>query len=158
VKCAALNFFAWLGLNDLVGQLRAAREQLAEQTQTANKALMASFEREARLRAKVARLTEPYALPECSAWTQENGAALRAFLDTAAGKACTNRLRTVVISAAIAGAKKQTNATYAAGVSAGWDEAVRYLHSLSRVSGAQDTKPNDGRPPGETDLLEQLSP
>lgn len=91
-------------------------------------------------------------------WTPENAVAFRDFLATATGSTLSNRLRSICAANAINGSRNTVNTVHAAGVSAGWDEAVRYLHSLSRVSRVPDTKEHDKAPPGETELLEQLSP
>jgi hypothetical protein len=125
-------------------------EVVAENSALRKRAVAA--EEESRIR------MEPPHLWAGSLWTAENAASLRAFLASDDGVALSKRLQSMVVAAAVAGAKNTANTIHAAGMSAGWDEAVRYLHSLSRVSGAQDTKQTDERPRGETDLLEQLSP
>lgn len=108
-------------------------------------------------RAKAQALT--VIVPEVPAdWLPDNAAALRTFLDSHHGKILSNRLRTIVALNAVAGARNANATIHAAGRSAGWDEAVRYLHSLSLVSSVKDT-PNDKQTPqDEASLLEQLSP
>ena len=91
-----------------------------------------------------------------SEWLPQNAEAFDAFLQTPLGVALSKRLRSVTAAVAINGSRNVEHTTHAAGVSCGWDEAVRYLHSLSRVSRAPETT-NDN-PPGETDLVEHLSP
>ena len=91
-------------------------------------------------------------------WLPAHAEALNAFLTIAPGKVLSERLRFIAATVAVNGARNTVNTIHAAGVSAGWDEAVRYLHSLSRVSRVEDTKTNDEQPTGESALLEQLSP
>lgn len=93
-------------------------------------------------------------------WTPEAAVKLAAFLETETGKALSNHMRMFCAANAIDGARKsaETNTIAPACIAAGWDEAVRYLHSLSRVPRVPDTTQNDKAPPGETELLEQLSP
>jgi hypothetical protein len=101
----------------------------------------------------------PFALPEVAAnWTTGNADQLAAFLASETGKALMVRLRTLVAANAISGAQVAAATGREDRRSAGWDEAVRYLFSLSRVSGVQDTKTNDEAPRGETEILEHLSP
>lgn len=103
--------------------------------------------------------TPQFDIPEVPAdWTPENAAVLKVFLETQTGKSLSDRLRYIVAANAINGARNTANTVHASGVSAGWDESVRYLHSLSRVSGVQDTTKNDEPPLGEMELLEKLSP
>ena len=111
------------------------------------------------------------------AWDAGDARGLGSFLDSNHGQAFSARLRTVAAHVAIEGANDRANTIHSAGVSAGWNECVRYIHSLatvavplanqsaiSRVSGDQDTRQGaashleDERPPGETELLERLSP
>jgi hypothetical protein len=98
-------------------------------------------------------------------WGPKNAQALRAFLESNHGKVFSERLKAVVNSVAINGARNKTGTIHAAGVSAGWDECARYLFSLSRVSGVQDpgrgglSPHNDSQPPeDEAALVERLSP
>ena len=93
-----------------------------------------------------------------SDWTPGNAEQLAAFFASETGKALSLRLRTLVAANAINGAQLAANTGRLDCRSPGWDEAVRYLFSLSRVSGVQDTKTNDEAPRGETEMLEQLSP
>lgn len=105
-------------------------------------------------------------------WGCEEAKATAAFLNSTAGQLFSKRVRSVAGYVAIEGAKDRVNTIHSAGVSAGWDECVRYIHSLatcqeaiSRVSGEQDNG-NAGRssvndrhqPLGEAELLERLSP
>jgi hypothetical protein len=92
-----------------------------------------------------------------SDWTEVHAQALAAFLKSEVGKAFYRRLQAVAATVAIAGCRNTVHTVHSAGVSAGWDEAVRYIYSISRVAGDQATKP-DETPRGETELLEQLSP
>ena len=102
---------------------------------------------------------EPLIIPAAAAdWRPANAEQLNAFLASPTGKILSERLRFIVATNAVNGARNTVNTIHAAGVSAGWDEAVRYLHSLSRVSRVLDTKTTDETPRGETELLEQLSP
>ena len=91
-------------------------------------------------------------------WTVENAVAHRAYLSTPAGQAFMARMVSTAAAIAINGARNTTSTIHAAGNSTGWDEAVRTMIQLSRVSGVQDTNQNDETPRGETELLEQLSP
>lgn len=93
-------------------------------------------------------------------WDAESAAAFALYLETKSGKALSNHLRMLCAANAIDGARKsaETETVAPSCVAAGWDEAVRYLHSLSRVPRVEDTNPNDKTPPGEAELLEQLSP
>jgi len=98
----------------------------------------------------------PVAAPD---WKPGQATDLEKFLATDTGKVLSERLRFIAASIAVNGARDRANTVHAAGVSAGWDEAVRYLHSLSRVSGVQDTNPNaEQAPQDEASLLERLSP
>ena len=118
-----------------------------------------ALEREQKAKEQLRAILEP--VPETQGtphWTPENATALRQFLESAPGKDFSTRLATVVAAVAINGARNTANTVHAAGISAGWDEAVRYILNLSRVSGVQDTNQNDETPRGETELLEQLSP
>ncbi|MDE2020037.1 MAG: hypothetical protein KGJ13_06865 [Patescibacteria group bacterium] len=84
---------------------------------------------------------------------------LLAFLNTQAGKAVQVRLLKILSTIAINGSRDRTNTVHAAGVTAGWDECLRYIFSLSRVTGDQVTKTNDGQShEDDATLLEQLSP
>lgn len=91
-------------------------------------------------------------------WGEENASALARFMGTPAGVALTRRLRVVAAEVAINGAMDRANTVHAAGVSAGWNEAVRYLISLSRVSRVEDTNNAGQAPQDEARLLELLSP
>lgn len=79
------------------------------------------------------------------AWGDEEAAAVSRFLKSPAGELFSKRLRAVAAHVAIEGANDRAHTVHAAGVSAGWNECVRYLHSLSRVSRVEDT---DGRSTG----------
>ncbi len=104
------------------------------------------------------------------AWGGEAAAAVHHFLNTPAGQLFSKRLRAVAAQVAIDGAHDRVNTIHAAGVSAGWNECVRYLHSLSRVSGEQDKAQtgadvrhpfgtnHEQAPEDEAQLLERLSP
>ena len=89
-------------------------------------------------------------------WSEDDALAFHAWVRSDLGRRFLERIQAVGVAVAVNGARNTVHTVHSAGVSAGWDEAVRYINSLSRVSGVQDT--NDGRPLGETDLLEQLSP
>ena len=98
-------------------------------------------------------------------WGEDEAKAVRAFLHSPAGQLFSKRIRSVAAHVAIEGANDRVNTIHSAGVSAGWNECVRYIHSLSRVSGDQDT--GQGGPPtlnhrqqpeDEAALLERLSP
>lgn len=92
-------------------------------------------------------------------WSPDDAAAIDKFLKSEAGQLFSKRIRLVAATVAIKGAANQTNTIHAAGISAGWNECVRYIHSLSRVSGVQDTNPNaEQAPQDEAQLLELLSP
>jgi hypothetical protein len=98
-------------------------------------------------------------------WGVDEAKAIAAFLNSPAGQLFSKRIRSVAAHVAIEGAKDRANTIRSAGVSAGWNECVRYIHSLSRVSGDQDTgrvglsDTNDGhQPDGEAELVERLSP
>lgn len=98
-------------------------------------------------------------------WGVDEAKAAAAFLNSPAGQLFSKRIRSVAAHVAIEGANDRANTIHSAGVSAGWNECVRYIHSLSRVSGDQDTARvgrsdlND-RPSieDESALLERLSP
>ena len=98
-------------------------------------------------------------------WGEDEAKAVRAFLNSPAGQLFSRRIRSVAAHVAIEGANDRANTIHSAGVSAGWNECVRYIHSLSRVSGVQDTprvggSDSNDRPSQEDDaaLLERLSP
>ncbi|HTV41618.1 MAG TPA: hypothetical protein VMF08_13635 [Candidatus Sulfotelmatobacter sp.] len=98
-------------------------------------------------------------------WGDDEAKAVLAFLNSAAGQLFSKRIRSVAAHVAIEGARDRANTIHSAGVSAGWNECVRYIHSLSRVSGAQDTprvgvsdSNNRQQPEDEAALLERLSP
>ena len=97
-------------------------------------------------------------------WGADEAKAVGAFLNSPAGQLFSTRLRSVAAHVAIEGANDRANTIHSAGVSAGWNECVRYLHSLSRVSGDLDTPrvgasdSNDSQRPGdEAALVERLS-
>lgn len=99
----------------------------------------------------------PVVPPAAGEWSETDAMLWKTFLGSPTGKKLSQRLRYLVAEIAINGARNTTNTVHACGVSAGWDEAVRYLHSISRVSRVEDT--NQAKtPPGEMELLEQLSP
>jgi hypothetical protein len=97
-------------------------------------------------------------------WGVEEAKAVAAFLNSPAGQLFSKRIRSVAAHVAIEGANDRANTIHSAGVSAGWNECVRYIHSLLRVSGDQDAagaanSPNDRhQPEDEAELLERLSP
>jgi hypothetical protein len=72
-------------------------------------------------------------------WGVDEAKATAVFLNSPAGQLFSKRIRSVAAHVAIEGANDRANTIHSAGVSAGWNECVRYLHSLSRVSGDQDT-------------------
>lgn len=115
-------------------------------------------ELEQTIRLNVVRQPKPeFALPKVTPdWTPECAGAFRSFLSTIPGRTLTDRLLTVVAANAINGSRNIVNTVHAAGVSAGWDEAIRYLHSLSRVSRVTET--TDEALTGEPGILEHLSP
>lgn len=99
------------------------------------------------------------------AWGDDEAGAVSRFLKSPGGQLFSRRMRAVAAHVAIEGANDRGNTVHAAGVSAGWNECVRYLHSLSRVSGDQDTAAaglagGNDRPAteDESQLLERLSP
>jgi hypothetical protein len=91
-------------------------------------------------------------------WQDGNADDWSKYLASDNGKLLSLRLRRIAAEVAINGARDQRNTVHAAGVTAGWDECVRYLHSLSRVSRVEDTKHTEQAPQDEASLLEQLSP
>lgn len=98
-------------------------------------------------------------------WGADEAKATAAFLNSPAGRLFSTRIRSVAAHVAIEGANDRANTVHSAGVSAGWNECVRYIHSLSRVSGDQDTQQGAAshlkdrhQPEGEAELLERLSP
>jgi hypothetical protein len=111
-------------------------------------------------------------------WGKDEAKAVRAFLHSPAGQLFSKRIRSVAAHVAIEGANDRANTIHSAGVSAGWNECVQYIHSLatvaaplayqraiSRVSGDQDTGQggpstlnNRQQPEDEAALLERLSP
>ena len=93
-----------------------------------------------------------------SVWQPDNSAGLNKFLTSDHGQIFFKRLRAIAAAVAIKGAQDRTSTIHAAGVSTGWDECLRYIHSLSRVSGVQDTTNTEQAPQDEASLLEQLSP
>ena len=100
----------------------------------------------------------PVAVPLVrSEWPVEMAQGLEVFLRSDSGRAFLARMQAVATTVAVAGCRNTVNTVHSAGVSAGWDEAVRYMVSLSRVAGVQATN-YDESPRGETELLEQLSP
>jgi hypothetical protein len=90
-------------------------------------------------------------------WQAESAQSLETFLRSAHGQLFFARLHAVAGAVAVGGARNTANTIHAAGVSAGWDECVRYIHTLSRVSGVQDTT-TEQAPQSEASLLETLSP
>jgi hypothetical protein len=96
------------------------------------------------------------------AWDAGDARGLGSFLDSNHGQAFSARLRTVAAHVAIEGAKDRANTIHSAGVSAGWNECVRYIHSLSRVSGERQGAAahlvDEQGPEDEAELLERLSP
>ena len=91
-------------------------------------------------------------------WQSDSAQGLDTFLRSTHGQAFYRRLQTVACAVAINGCRNQTSTVHAAGVAAGWDECVRYIHSLSRVSGVQDTTNTEQALQSEASLLETLSP
>ncbi|HEV2455546.1 MAG TPA: hypothetical protein VGY98_14875 [Verrucomicrobiae bacterium] len=111
-------------------------------------------------------------------WGADEARAVAAFFHSPAGQLFSKRVRSVAAHVAIEGAKDRAHTVHSAGVSAGWNECVRYVHSLatvaaspaypneiSRVSGDQDTARaglaslNDSQQPeDEAALIERLSP
>jgi hypothetical protein len=93
-------------------------------------------------------------------WGADEARAVAAFLNSCAGRLFSKRIWSVAAHVAIEGANDRAHTIHSAGVSAGWIECVRYLHSLSRVSRDQDTsQPNDSQQPeDEAALVERLSP
>jgi hypothetical protein len=112
-------------------------------------------------------------------WGADEAKAIAVFLNSPAGQLFSKRIRSVAAHVAIEGSRTggtrratTANTIHSAGVSAGWNECVRYIHSLatcqcalSRVSGEQDTSQvgcsnlNDRhQPEGEAEMLERLSP
>ena len=105
-------------------------------------------------------------------WGVEEAKATAVFLNSPGGQLFSKRIRSVAAHVAIEGAKTggthcatTANTIHAAGVSAGWNECVHYIHSLSRVSGVQDSgqgglSTSNDKPPieDESALLERLSP
>ena len=96
-------------------------------------------------------------------WQSGEAKVVAGFLASPVGQSLSKRLRAVAAQVAIDGANDRVNTIHSAGVSAGWNECVRYLHSLSRVSGEQDTagEPNakdSQQPEDEAALVERLSP
>lgn len=73
-------------------------------------------------------------------WGEDEARAVLVFLSSPAGQLFSRRIRSVAAHVAIEGANDRANTIHSAGVSAGWNECVRYIHSLSRVSGEQDTR------------------
>jgi hypothetical protein len=97
-------------------------------------------------------------------WGADEARATAAFLNSPAGQLFSKRIRSVAAHVAIQGANDRANTIHSAGVSAGWNECVQYIHSLSRVSGDQDTPQvgasnlKDKSPiEDESALLERLS-
>lgn len=98
-------------------------------------------------------------LMQSPTWSVRNAADFVAFLKTDTGACFIQRLRCIAAQNAIKGSFEKRYTIHAAGVSAGWNECADWVHSLSRVSGVQDTKPNDGQTPqDEASLLELYSP
>ena len=98
-------------------------------------------------------------------WGEDEAKAVAAFLNSPAGQLFSKRVRSVAAHVAIEGANDRANTVHSAGVSAGWNECMRYIHSLSRVSGDQDTGQGglptlntEQAPEDEARLLERLSP
>jgi hypothetical protein len=98
-------------------------------------------------------------------WGVDEAKATAAFLNSPAGQLFSKRIRSVAAHVAIQGVNDRANTIHSAGVSAGWNECVCYIHSLSRVSGDQDTGQvglsnfNDSQQPeDEAALVERLSP
>ncbi len=92
-----------------------------------------------------------------SAWQVDSAQALDTFLRSAPGQLFYARLQAVAAAVAVGGARNTQHTIHSAGVSAGWDECVRYIHTISRVSGVQDTT-TEQAPQSEASLLETLSP
>ena len=148
MKSALAKLFQWLA-DGCDTEAASRRVHLEEYVRRLLKENVSLFDR---------ALANKVVIPDVAAeWTPENAAAFRDFMATASGLVLSNRLRSICAANAINGSRNTSNTIHAAGVSAGWDEAVRYLHSLSRVSRVQDTK-HDKSPTGESELLEQLSP
>jgi hypothetical protein len=97
-------------------------------------------------------------------WGVDEAKATAAFLNSPAGQLFSKRIRSVAAHVAIEGANDRANTIHSAGVSAGWNECVRYIHSLSRVSGERDTGAGPSsthdsqQPEDEAALVERLSP
>ena len=72
-----------------------------------------------------------------STWSPECAAALQAFLASPAGLALTRRLNAIVTVVASNGARNTNHTVHAAGMSAGWDEAVRTLYQLAQIQPPQ---------------------
>ena len=107
-----------------------------------------------------------------STWGVAEARATAAFLASPAGQLFSKRIRSVAAHVAMEGANDRANTVHSAGVSAGWNECVRYIHSLatcqsaiSRMSGEQDvpgsgvsTQKHEQQLEDEAGLLERLSP
>lgn len=92
-------------------------------------------------------------------WTDQDAAALAAFLKTDSGHALAKRFSAVAVHQALRGCNDERNTVYAAGTARGWDEAFQWFISISRVTGVQATKPKDDQAPdGEEQLVERYSP
>jgi hypothetical protein len=87
-------------------------------------------------------------------WGVEEAKATMAFLNSRAGQLFSKRIRLVAAHVAIEGANDRANTIHSAGVSAGWNECVRYIHSLSRVSGNQEGQVGPSPSQHETNLAE----
>jgi hypothetical protein len=132
-------------------------------------------------RTNTSSLSSPHVeamLTAAPVWGADEARAVAAFLHSPAGQLFSKRVRSVAAHVAIEGAKDRAHTIHSAGVSAGWNECVRYVHSLatvaassaypneiSRVSGDQDTARaglaslNDSQQPeDEAALIERLSP
>ncbi|HEV2318892.1 MAG TPA: hypothetical protein VGV18_04035 [Verrucomicrobiae bacterium] len=125
-----------------------------------------------RVRANVIR--ESYAQAAANAilaaspvWGVEEAGATTAFLASPAGQLFSKRIRSVAAHVAIEGANDRANTIHSAGVSAGWNECVRYLHSLATCQNAilqmsdwQDAVAHQEELPLENEaaLFERLSP
>lgn len=120
-------------------------------------------------RVTVTVLKDPYSQAAAEAiftarpnWGADEAKAVAAFLNSSAGQLFSKRIRSIAAHVSIQGANDRANTIHSAGVSAGWNECVRYIHSLSRVSGERQGAAahvdDEHGPEDEAELLERLSP
>ncbi|MDE2099809.1 MAG: hypothetical protein KGL39_21330 [Patescibacteria group bacterium] len=92
-------------------------------------------------------------------WTATEQADWKRFLASQTGQVLQARGQALAAVIALRAGEDAINPGHAAVRAAGFNDCLRWLDSLSRVTGDQVTEPTAEQPPeGEAELLERLSP